>query len=99
VTTKSAVLTIESIEVLVIRDRNGLIQRFCSRCDRQVVVVSLNDAYLSGLSAEAIHQQTANGRFHLVEADDGLSFICLNSLVNAVENREPASPGMLKPKS
>lgn len=77
---KKAELTVETWEVLVIRERRGLARSFCSSCGRQVLAISLNDAYASGLSAEVIRQEVETGRFHLIEPVGKSSLICLNSL-------------------
>lgn len=79
-TTKSTELTVETVEVLIIRKRRRLAREWCSNCGRQVAVINMNDATTAGLNAEAIPHHVETGRLHLIESADGLSFICLNSL-------------------
>lgn len=76
-------ITIETYEVLAIGRRGGISLSWCARCRKQVAVISLNDASLSGLGEEAVGQHTRSGRFHLIEAVGGLSLICLNSLIQS----------------
>lgn len=80
-TAKRTELTVESLEVLVTTKRHGLARSWCSDCGGQVAVISLNDAPMAGLSAEAIQHQADNGRLHLIETPGRSLLICLNRLI------------------
>ena len=41
----------------------------------------MQDAGEAGLTQEAIYKLAGDGQLHLIEAEEGLSFICLNSVV------------------
>src|SRR5512138_3823096 len=74
-------ITIETCEVLVIR-RRQLSHQWCASCGKPVAVISVNDAYSSGLSSEAIQRRVEAGRIHLIQVSGGSSLICLNSLIH-----------------
>jgi hypothetical protein len=74
-------ITVETYEVLLIKQRGGLSRSWCRSCSKQVSLISLADAWIAGLSAETIRQGEEAGRFHLVEMADGSPSICLNSLI------------------
>jgi hypothetical protein len=76
-------ITVETYEVLFISRHNSLGRSWCASCGKHVAVFSLNYATLSGLSEEAVSQQTQSGRFHLIEAGGGRSLICLDSLIQS----------------
>lgn len=74
-------ITVETYEVLIISRHGRLRRSWCASCGKQVAIITLNDASMSGLSIEAVRRQAEAGRIHLIETAEGLSFICLNSLV------------------
>ena len=74
-------ITVETYEVLIISRHGRLSRSWCASCGKQVAIITLNDASMSGLSIEAVRRQAEAGRIHLIETAEGLSFICLNSLV------------------
>ena len=79
-------ITVETYEVLVISGHGSLSYRWCASCGRQVAIISLNDACMSGLSIEAIQRLVDTGRIHSIETVGGSSLICLNSLIQ-IERR------------
>lgn len=74
-------ITIETFEVLVISSRGSRHRRWCDGCGKQVAVISIHDACMSGLSMETIERHAPTGRIHLIVAAGGLPTICLNSLI------------------
>ena len=78
-------ITYESSEVLVIKHRGKLAKACCPHCSKQVGVISLEEAGEAGLTMEAIRKQAEEGKLHLIEPADGLSFICLNSLMEVLQ--------------
>lgn len=74
-------ITVETYEVLLIRQRGGLSCGWCASCSKQVTLINLDDACEAGLSAETIHKRAETGRIHLIETSGGSSLICLNSLI------------------
>jgi hypothetical protein len=74
-------ITVETCEVLLVRQRGTLNFGWCADCSKQVALISLSDACSSGLSAEEIHRQAEAGLLHLIEIIKGVPFICLNSLL------------------
>ena len=75
-------IRVETYELLAVKKRVGLAQGWCEHCGKRVGTISLEDTTRAGLSEDAIHQQA--GRLHLIETADGLSFVCLDSLLRAV---------------
>ena len=78
---KKTEITVETFEVLIISRHDRLSRSWCESCGKQVALIGLNDACLSGLSIEAIQRQVETGRIHLIETVGGSSMICLNSLI------------------
>ena len=78
---KKTEITVETYEVLLIRQRSGLSRSWCASCSKQVALISLDDACMSGLSIETIQRQVGTGRIHLIETAGGSSSICLSSLI------------------
>jgi len=79
--TRTIEITFESSEVLVIKHRGKLAKAWCPRCGKRVGMISMEDAGEAGLTPEAICERAIDGQIHLVEPGGGLSFICLNSVV------------------
>jgi len=82
-------ITLETYEVLAVKQRGCLSHLWCPACGRQVGAVSLLDACRAGLSSEAIREHEHEGRLHLIATSIGLRFICLNSLIQPEEERKP----------
>lgn len=74
-------ITIETYEVLVINSHASRNRNWCASCGKQVAVISIHDACMSGLSMETIQRHAQTGRIHLIVAAGGLPTICLNSLI------------------
>lgn len=60
-------ITVESHEVLLIKERGGLSRSWCASCSKQVTMIGLDDACAAGLTAEVINKCAETGRIHLVE--------------------------------
>ena len=82
--TRTIEIIFESSEVLVIEHRGRIAKAWCALCDRQVGMISLEEAGEAGLTTEAICKRADAGQLHLIEPGGGLSFLCLNSLVQTL---------------
>jgi hypothetical protein len=85
VTIRRIEITVESSEILLIRQRGRLPRRWCSRCRSSVAAVSFSDVTLYGLSTEVIQKQERADGFHLIEAVDSVPLICLASLIRMLK--------------
>jgi hypothetical protein len=81
-------ITIETYEVLAISHPGDLNRNWCASCGKRVVVISINDACMSGLSMEAVERCTQTGQIHLIDTAGGLPAICLNSLIQSERRKE-----------
>lgn len=84
-TKRRIAITVESHRTLVIRRRSRLPEGWCERCSKQVAMIQMEEAAHSGLSSQAITHQVEDGRLHFTLSAEGLSFICLNSLLKKSE--------------
>ena len=87
--TRTIEITFESVEVLVIRQRGKLAKAWCPNCGKRVGMISTEEAAEAGLTLEAIWERAEDGQLHLIEPAGGLSFICLNSVMERL--RQTAS--------
>ena len=85
-------ITVETYEVLVIKQRGSRNRGWCPSCGKHVAVMTLNDASRAGLSIKAAQRPMEAGRLHLIEMAGGVSFLCLDSLVRAVSIEQPDDP-------
>lgn len=76
---KKTEITVETFEVLLIKQRGGFRRGWCAMCDKHVALISMDEAHLSGLSTEAVQKEVQGGQIHLVETG-GSTLICFNSL-------------------
>jgi len=74
-------INIETYEVMAISRDGSLSRVWCAICSKQVVTISLGDAWLSALGTEAAQREMEAGRIHLIETVGGSALICLNSLI------------------
>ncbi len=77
-------ITVESHRILVMHRRSSLLEGWCERCGKQVAMIHLQEAAHEGLSSRAITSRVEEGQFHFTASADGLSFICLNSLLEEI---------------
>lgn len=85
---KKTEITTETFEVMIIRRHGRFTCKWCEGCGKQVALISLDEACMSGLSIEAVEGQVGAGRIHFLEKAGGSSLICLNSLIQS-ERRQP----------
>ena len=83
-TKRRIAITVESHRTLVIRRRSRLLEGWCERCSKQVAMINLEEAAQAGIGSQAITRQVEAGRLHFTANADGLSFICLNSLLEEI---------------
>ena len=83
--TRTIEITFESSEVLVIKHRGRLAKAWCALCGKQVGMISMEEAGEAGLTREAICKRAEVGQLHLIEPGGGLSFICLNSVIERLQ--------------
>jgi hypothetical protein len=81
VTDRKIEITVETYEVLFVKQRVALSRSWCASCSKQVAVIGLNDACAAGLSASAISSHEEDRRIHLIEIPGEQPLICLNSLI------------------
>lgn len=77
-TGKKTVITVETYEVLISHRQSRL---WCPNCQKQVAVVSLDDARDSGLMDDTFQREVERGQIHLIEGSGQPSSICLCSLI------------------
>jgi hypothetical protein len=87
--TRTIEITFQSSEVLVIRQRGKLAKAWCPHCGKRVGMIGMEDAGEAGLTQEAICERPEDGQLHLIEPGGGLSFICLNSVVERLQQASP----------
>lgn len=77
-------ITVETTETVAMRPRGWLIQTWCERCAQHAGMIRIEEAALAGMSLQAICHHAGTDRLHLVDIADGLSLLCLNSLLNSL---------------
>lgn len=73
-------ITVESYEVMLMKERGGLSRSWCAGCSNQATLIGLDDGCEAGLTAEAINIGAETGRIHLVEIAGEPPLICLDTL-------------------
>ena len=90
---KQTTITIETRFLLVLRSRSTT-QAWCPVCAAEAEMIPLQDTRIgSNLDRVAFEQWLNSGELHRVEARDGSSLICLNSLLARVQNTNPSNCG------
>ena len=80
--TRRIEITVETYEVLLVRQGHSKRQIDCPDCGEAVPVLKPEEAALAvGDSPRTIYRWVESGRIHFIEGPDGLLFICLNSLI------------------
>lgn len=83
--TKKTTLTIETLQLLVVRRGRLLEEDWCTQCCQQVRMVTADEAaVLAAVSLREICQGVEANTLHFKETGDGLLFICLNSLMQRI---------------
>ena len=77
---RSAVLTVETDEILVVRAGGGTMRASCPVCRREVSMISPEHAArIAGMSTRAIYRWIEAGAVHFTEKNGSVA-ICLPSL-------------------
>ena len=93
---KQTTITVETKSLLILRIRNSRAAH-CPVCGAKVETIALEDTgVISNLDRAALEQRLNSGELHRVEAADGSSLICLNSLLARVWNTNPANRGLAR---
>ena len=75
------VITVETEEVWIIRNRRSPVRTWCSKCGEQTTLVTLAEAVaLGGVSSRVIYRRVEGGGIHYKESQAGLLLFCTNSL-------------------
>ena len=75
-------ITVETERLLVISKQGRAVEGWCACCGESVELIRPEEAAaLSSLSLRALRRQMERGALHYVETPDGVSLICLNSLL------------------
>lgn len=80
--TRKTKVTVETHQLLVIRDGKRLREDWCRSCSKLVRMLSADEAAaLAGVSLRTLCHRVETGKLHFKETGDGLLFICLDSLL------------------
>lgn len=80
-------ITIETHRVVMVHRRGrsaGLLEDWCARCGKDVVMIVLDEAALAGLSRDRIFRYLDEKRFHSTTSAEGVLFICIYSLLEQI---------------
>lgn len=84
---KQTKITIESDSLLILRGRNSS-RAWCPQCAAEGDMITLEStAVISNLEKTALEEWPNSGELHSLQAFDGSTLICLNSLLALVQNR------------
>ena len=85
---KETKITIETDSLLILRGRNSL-RAWCPGCAADGEMIALESVgVISNLDRPALEAWLNSGELHRLEAADGSSLICLNSLLARVQNKK-----------
>ena len=91
---KKTRITVESEQVLIIR-RRGCTRHWCWECGREVDAVDLAQAgALTRVHPLQLRDCARNQGWHLIQAAEGLSLVCVESLLKSSDKpaRHDSSP-------
>jgi hypothetical protein len=90
---KQTTITIETSSVFILQCRDTH-RAWCPQCaaEREMTAVD-NTKLISNLDQRAFEQWLDSGELHRLNALDGSSLICLNSLLASLQNTNPAKCG------
>jgi hypothetical protein len=75
-------ITVETHEVLVVRQREGAPRTWCSQCRERAGLVTVDQAAAAaGVSSRTIYRRVETGALHFSETTDGRLLVCLKSLL------------------
>ena len=90
---KQTRITIETDSLLILRGRSSL-RAWCPRCAAEVEMIALEDTgVISNLERPELDQWLNSGELHRLQATDGSSLMCLNSLLARVQKTTTIQPG------
>lgn len=76
------IISVESSEVLVIRNPSGSVLAWCPGCAAEAAMIRPDAAaVLTGLSTRTIYRRVEADCVHFAETTEGLLLVCLNSLL------------------
>jgi ribosomal protein S5 len=79
---KRRAITVETHEVLIIRQRDSSIRAWCVECNAEVRMIPADEAMgLTGISMTAILDMASAGDVHSVQQGTCAPLICLKSLI------------------
>jgi hypothetical protein len=90
------VITVETEEVWIIRDRRSPVREWCSECGEQARMVTLAEAVaLGGVGSRVIYHRVEAGGIHYAETPAGLLLFCETSLLDpATQTDRPLPDGL-----
>jgi hypothetical protein len=98
---KQTKITIETESLLVLRGRSSK-RAWCPRCAAEVDMIALETAgVVSNLEPAALEEWLNSAELHQLQAADGSTLTCLNSLLAHVPKTtttQPRNPEAAKPK-
>ena len=75
-------ITVETDQVVVIRQQKKLARAWCGQCAGQAKMLTIAQAAaVACVSQRTIFRRVEAGLLHFTETPDGVLFICLNSLL------------------
>jgi hypothetical protein len=81
-TKKKTEITVETDQVLIIRQRRSGVRAWCDGCAQPVKLVTAEEAAtVAGVSTRTIYRWVEAEKVHFTETPDGSLLICLNSLL------------------
>jgi hypothetical protein len=89
---KQTRITIETDSLLIMRGRSS-VRAWCSRCAAEVEMIALeNMGVISNLERPELEEWLSSGELHRLQATDGSTLTCLNSLLARVQ-KATSQPG------
>ena len=90
---KQTRITIETDSLLILRGRSSL-RAWCSRCAADVEMIALEETgVVSNLERAELEAWLNSGELHRLQAADGSTLTCLNSLLARVQKTTTIQPG------
>jgi hypothetical protein len=90
---KQTRITIETDSLLILRSRSSR-RAWCPRCAAEVETIALENAgVVSNLEPPALEEWLNSGELHRLQATDGSTLTCLNSLLAGVQRTTTSQPG------
>ncbi|HUK23186.1 MAG TPA: hypothetical protein VLV49_01300 [Terriglobales bacterium] len=81
-------ITIETESLLILRGRNSR-RTWCAQCGAEDEVIALEEiGVMSNLERPALEEWLNSEELHRLQAEDGSTLICLNSLLARIQNKK-----------